>query len=390
MKKSLIALAVMAAAGAASAQSSVTLFGIVDATIAYGKGSDGAASKTQLTNSGYNSSRIGFRGTEDLGGGLAASFWLEGSLGNDDGTAGQRIPVGNQNGLQAPNDGAGLVFNRRSTVSLSGNWGEIRMGRDYTPTFWNLTIFDPFGTNGTGTTLTLVAPAGGLGVAANALVPVGTRGVIVRASNDIGYFLPANLGGIYGQINYWMGENLRNANVSGVSSKNDGTGGGVRVGYGAGPFNVAAAWAKTKYDVTAVNGVFGGPTGDFTTWNIGGQWDFGMAKVMGHYTADKRGNSAFNGDTDGKGWLLGALVPVGAGEIRAAFSEYKIELASGAEPKAQQLALGYVHNLSKRTALYTTVARVKNEGGSAFALNGAQAVVNNNSTGFDLGIRHSF
>ena len=386
MKKSLIALAVMAAAGAASAQSSVTVFGIVDATIAYGKGTDGASSKTQLTNSGYNSSRIGFRGTEDLGGGLAASFWLEGSLGNDDGTAGQRIPVGNQNGLQAPNDGAGLVFNRRSTVSLSGNWGEVRMGRDYTPTFWNLTIFDPFGTNGTGTTLTLVAPAGGLGTAANALVPVGTRGVIVRASNDIGYFLPANLGGIYGQVNYWMGENVQNN----AANEKDGTGWGGRIGYGAGPFNVAISYAKTRYDATPVNGAAGGPSGDFTTWNIGGQWDFGMAKLMGHYSAENRDTSATSAEVDGKGWLIGALVPVGAGEIRVAYSTYKIELVGGAEPEAKQLALGYVHNLSKRTALYTTIARVKNEGGSAFALNGSSAVANNTSTGFDLGIRHSF
>ncbi|GAB3771782.1 porin [Ramlibacter monticola] len=386
MKKSLIALAVMAAAGAASAQSSVTLFGIVDATIAYGKGTDGASSKTQLTNSGYNSSRIGFRGTEDLGGGLAASFWLEGSLGNDDGTAGQRIPVGNQNGLQAPNDGAGLVFNRRSTVSLSGNWGEVRLGRDYTPTFWNLTIFDPFGTNGVGTTLTLVAPAGGLGTAANALVPVGTRGVIVRASNDIGYFLPANLGGIYGQVNYWMGENVQNN----AANEKDGTGWGGRIGYGAGPFNVAISYAKTRYDATPVNGAAGGPSGDFTTWNIGGQWDFGMAKLMGHYSQENRDTSATSAEVDGKGWLIGALVPVGAGEIRIAYSTYKIELAGGAEPEAKQLALGYVHNLSKRTAIYTTVARVKNEGGSAFALNGSSAVANNNSTGFDLGIRHSF
>ncbi|GAB3771785.1 porin [Ramlibacter monticola] len=386
MKKSLIALAVMAAAGAASAQSSVTVFGIVDATIAYGKGTDGASSKTQLTNSGYNSSRLGFRGTEDLGGGLAASFWLEGSLGNDDGTAGQRIPVGNQNGLQAPNDGAGLVFNRRSTVSLSGNWGEVRLGRDYTPTFWNLTIFDPFGTNGVGTTLTLVAPAGGLGVAANALVPVGTRGVIVRASNDIGYFLPANLGGIYGQINYWMGENVQNN----AANEKDGSGWGGRIGYGAGPFNVAAAYAQTKYDATPVNGAAGGPSGDFTTWNIGGQWDFGMAKLMGHYSAEKRDASVTSAEAKGKGWLIGALVPVGAGEIRASYSTYKIELVGGAEPEAKQFALGYVHNLSKRTALYTTIARAKNEGGAAFALNGSTAVVNNTSTGFDLGIRHSF
>ena len=84
MKKSLIALAVLAAAGTASAQSSVTLFGIVDVTLAYGKGE--VADRTSLTNNGYNSSRLGFRGTEDLGGGMSASFWLEAGLNPDDGT----------------------------------------------------------------------------------------------------------------------------------------------------------------------------------------------------------------------------------------------------------------------------------------------------------------
>src|SRR3954469_341614 len=142
MKKSLIALAALAAAGAASAQSSVTLFGIVDVNYAHysvegGTTTAGVATGSQhvnvLTNSGYNSARLGFRGTEDLGGGLSASFWLEGALSPDDGNA------------------AGLQFRRRSTVSLAGNWGEIRLGRDYVPTFWNLTVFDPFGTNGVGT-----------------------------------------------------------------------------------------------------------------------------------------------------------------------------------------------------------------------------------------------
>ena len=83
MKKSLIALAVLAAAGAASAQSSVTLFGVVDATLAYGKGE--VSDRTSLTNSGYNSSRLGFRGTEDLGGGMSACFWLEAGVDNDNG-----------------------------------------------------------------------------------------------------------------------------------------------------------------------------------------------------------------------------------------------------------------------------------------------------------------
>jgi predicted porin len=374
MKKSLIALAVMAAAGAASAQSSVTLFGIVDATIAYGRANGtGNDSRTQVTNSGYNSSRLGFRGTEDLGGGMSASFWLEGSLGNDDGTAGQRIPQTNRTSVHA-NDGAGLVFNRRSTVSLAGTWGELRIGRDYTPNFWNLTIFDPFGTNGVGTTLTLVGPAGGLGVGgANTFANVGTRGVIVRASNDVGYFLPPNLGGIYGQINVWTGDD---AAPAAGEAQSDGNGGGLRLGFGSGPFNVAASWARTKFFA-----------GDYTTWNIGGQWDFGMAKVMAHYTRDERDAVA---EVDGNGFLVGALVPVGAGEIRVSYSQYEIDFL-GSEPRARQLALGYVHNLSKRTAVYTTVAHVRNRDGAAVTLNGAfMGAGGRNSTGFDLGIRHSF
>ena len=384
MKKSLIALAVLAAAGAASAQSSVTLFGIVDATLAHGRANGvGNANKTALTNSGYNSSRLGFRGTEDLGGGMSASFWLEGSLGNDDGTTGQRIPQGNQAAISQPADGAGLVFNRRSTVSLAGSWGEVRLGRDYTPTFWNLTVFDPFGTNGVGTTMTLNGSATGLAspAASGTFVPNGSRNVIVRASNDIGYFLPANLGGIYGQVNYWLGENVQN----GAVTEDDGSGFGLRVGYGSGPFNVAIAYAKTNYGITAP-----GVGGDYKTWNVGGQWDFGVAKVMAQYVRDKKDSTT---EIDGRGWLIGALVPVGAGEIRASYSAYKIDFGAGADPRANQLALGYVHNLSKRTALYATVAHVRNKDGASMTLNGATVAagaVNFRSTGYDLGIRHSF
>ncbi len=110
-----------------------------------------------------------------------------------------------------------------------------------------------------------------------------------------------------------------------------------------------------------------------------------MAKLMGEYSRDKRESIV---SLTGKGWLLGALVPVGAGEIRLAASTYKFD--SAGTPKANKLALGYVHNLSKRTAVYTTVARVKNSGGSTQALNGAVTGANTSSTGFDLGVRHSF
>jgi predicted porin len=344
MKKSLIALAVMAFAGAASAQSSVTLFGIVDAAVSHYR-VDNGAHFTGLTNSGYNSSRLGFRGTEDLGGGMSASFWLEGSLSNDDGTPG------------------GFMFQRRSTVSLASGWGELRLGRDYTPTFWNLTVFDPFGTNGVGTNITLTAK-GATGVDPKS----------VRSSNMVGYFLPPNLGGFYGQINYAWDE---------ISGGNDaGRYIGARVGYGSGPWNVALAYGRTDGTDPAS---LAGP--DVRAWNIGGSWDFGMAKAMAMYDNSRYDAGAF-GVASLKSWLVGALVPVGAGEIRVAYSRAKFE-----DERASKLALGYVHNLSKRTALYATYARISNSDGLALTVGsggGLVGIAGENSSGFDIGIRHSF
>ena len=84
---------------------------------------------------------------------MSASFWLEAGLTNDDG---QGAATSTNNQARRQRSGVagrqGLTFNRRSTVSLAGGWGELRLGRDYTPQFWNLTVFDPFGTNGVGTT----------------------------------------------------------------------------------------------------------------------------------------------------------------------------------------------------------------------------------------------
>ena len=358
MKKSLIALAVLATAGVASAQSSVTLFGIVDATLAVGNGSGvGSSDKTQLTNSGYNGSRLGFRGTEDLGGGMSASFWLEAGVTNDDGR-GAGTNTNNQatgGAVAGIGGGQGLTFNRRSTVSLAGGFGEIRLGRDYTPQFWNLTVFDPFVTNGVGTTQTLKSSLGGP--------------VTVRASNSMGYFLP-KMGGFYGQIQYYLGEN----NQTGAATEDDGKGAGLRFGYAAGPVNVALALSSTNY-----------ATGDVKTTNLGGQYDFGVAKVMAHYNRDRVSSAVAVTQT---GYLIGGLIPMGAGEIRLAYSRSKNNAAVSA--RTNKYAIGYVHNLSKRTALYTTFARTSNSGGAAQALNGAVTAANDKSTGYDFGIRHSF
>jgi predicted porin len=385
MKKSLIALAVLAAAGAASAQSSVTLFGIVDATIQR-VDNKGGGSVTRLHNSGESSSRLGFRGTEDLGGGMSGSFWLEAGLNNDDGT-GQTLSTNNQfagvsgtalvaGGGEAgrntrASNGTGLVFNRRSTVSLAGGFGEIRLGRDYTPQFWNLTVFDPYGTVGVGTNQLL-----------NSII---TGPTAVRASNSVGYFLPGNLGGFYGQAQIYRGENS-----STVANAGDGNGAGVRFGYSAGPVNVALATGRTKYALVAAPGA-GQPTGTTRQSNLGASWNFGVATVMGQIARDSA--NALTGNVKGRGYLAAVTVPVGPGLIKASVSNYVTDVPTGTDPRARKYALGYVHNLSKRTAVYTTFARVKNNAtSSASVFTGAAAggTAGSSSTGYDLGIRHSF
>jgi predicted porin len=385
MKKTLIALAVLAAAGAASAQSSVTLFGIVDATVQRIDNSGGSA-VTRLHNSGESSSRLGFRGTEDLGGGMSAQFWLEAGVNNDDGT-GQASSANNQ-GIGAFNSttGAnvavrsgtqGLTFNRRSTVALAGGFGEIRLGRDYTPQFSNQTVFDPFGTVGVGTNQLLNgvgnAQAGGI-----------VSPTAVRASNSIGYFLPSNLGGFYGALQYYRGENLSTAANSG-----DGNGYGFRFGYAAGPVNVALASARTTYARTAI--AAGLPSGDVRQTNLAGSWNFGVATLIGELTRDSMESTV--GRTQGRGWMVATTVPVGAGLIKGSVAQYTTDIvAAGPDWRARKFAIGYVHNLSKRTAVYTTYARVNNSNGSAMTvLAGAgNPVVNGSSTGYDLGVRHSF
>ena len=229
-------------------------------------------------------------------------------------------------------------------------------------------MFDPFGTNGVGQTVTTVATT--IAGVISGTIPTDTVGT--RASNSIGYFLPGNLGGFYGQAMYYMGEN-----ASDTATEDDGTGAGVRLGWASGPFNVAAAYSVTQF-----------AAGDVTTANVGGQWDFGFAKLMGHYNQVEFDASAF-GTPEGKGWLVGGLIPVGAGEIRLAYSTLELETSLGS-PEVEKASIGYVHNLSKRTAVYTTYAFVKNKGGANLQLNGAVGAANDDSHGFDIGIRHSF
>lgn len=346
MKKSLLALAALTAfTGVASAQSSVTLFGIVDVSVRNVKESSGSL-KT-LSTDGMGSSRLGFRGVEDIGGGLRAGFWLEGSLQADTGNA------------------AGQNWQRRSTVSLMGGFGEIRLGRDYTPTFWNHTVFDPFGTNGVGSSVNVFDTSGSGAT------------TTVRANNTVGYFLPGGMGGFYGQVQLAAGEQV-------TGNKHM----GFRFGYAAGPLNVAFAYGKTS-------STEGPPAVDWTRFNLAGSYNMGFMTAMFQYIKSDTSGGAADG-RELNNILLGANVPMGAGVFKVSYVKADGDGKTAAEKArdATQFALGYQYSLSKRTALYGHYAKVSNKSGANFTASGSGPAaahgLGKGSTGYEFGINHSF
>jgi predicted porin len=343
MKKSLLALAALTAfAGVASAQSSVTLFGVIDANVRNVKTS--AGSLKTLSTDGMGSSRLGLRGVEDIGGGLRAGFWLEGSVNVDVGGGAKTAAT------QVGSGANGQDWQRRATVSLMGGFGEIRLGRDYTPDFWNHTIFDPFGTNGVGSSVNTFGSTTG-------------ATTVVRANNSLGYFLPGGLGGLYGQVMIAAGEGTdANKHL------------GFRFGYAAGPLNVAFSYGTTD---TAVK---------WKRTNIGGSYNMGFMRAMLQYNIS-------NGGATGKitHLLVGGVVPLGTNALKFSYVRSDGSGAIAARD-ATQIALGYQHNLSKRTAVYGNFARIGNKGtanyrasGTALANAAGQA-----STGYEFGVNHSF
>lgn len=344
MKKSLFVLAVATlAAGTAAAQSSVTLFGIVDASARWVKNGS-AGSQKQLASGGLNTSRFGFRGVEDLGSGLRAAFHLEAGFNTDTGTTDAKF------------------FGRRSTVSLLGSFGEVRLGRDYNPTALN-TFSEPFGAVGVGTVGNFTyGPTSALGSGAT---------TTLRNDNSIGYFLPDKLGGIYGSAMVAAGEGVPGNKYL-----------GGRVGFAAGPYDVAVGYGKTETATST----------DYDQYNAKALYDFGLAKLNFLYDVKKFGVLSQ------KLIMLGVTAPVGSGEVRAA---YAVNNRSGGvagsgfanADDSKLMAIGYYYNLSKRTALYTTAARITNKGaarGSVSFSPPAGMLGGQTSSGVEFGVSHRF
>ncbi|GGH60195.1 porin [Comamonas phosphati] len=309
----------------------------------YGGAPSGSVTQSRwaLSPSGNLASRIGVRATEDLGGGLSAGMWLEAPVTNDTG-------------------GGPLNFGRRSTVSLSGRLGELRLGRDHTPSFLNDWAFDPFTSNGVG--LNLIAVVNSNLAISRALATQSTGSLTdrllggglsagtdnyLRASNTIGYHLPAGLGGVYGQAMYAFPEN----------STQRGRYAGARLGWAGGPTDVALGYGESTLGNSGVSAE------KIKSLNLGGSYDFGPAKVLAEWSNvrnERRDATTLAAVNDRyQGFLAGITIPVGVHMVRASYSRVQFRSGQGAgDSSVNRLALGYVHNLSKRTALYTTISRI--------------------------------
>jgi predicted porin len=342
MNKFVILAALASLSAAASAQSSVTLYGVVDLGVRYVKNGD--LSAKSLSSNGNNTSRLGVKGFEDLGDGLKAGFQLESGLTPDTG---------------AQSDAA-RFWNRRSTVSLLGSVGELRLGRDYTLTYLGFEDYDVWSDIGVSSVAKFDSS---LGTA---------RDTGVRADNKIVYFTPTVLGGLYGRVETAAGEGT-------VGKKYV----AARTGFAAGPLDISATYGETT--VAPVSG-----KDKFKTFDLGAAYDFGPAKLSGYFTESRFAALKV------ANYYLGAQAPVGRGLVRASYlhSNLSGRTAAGVDTNANdasQIALGYLYNLSRRTAIYSALARVSNKGASAVAVDKNPTLLpGKTSSGVEAGIRHFF
>ena len=305
MKKTLIALATLAAAtGTAFAQSTVTIYGKLDQGFSRGIGAD----KFELKQA--SGSRIGFRGTEDLGGGLKANFQIEHRF--------------------TPNDGAAAApfWAGRSIVGISGGFGQIDLGRDYTAAFWTSLAGDVFGWDG---------------VASNATATRAGGATAIRFANGITYTSPS-FGGLTLRANATVKE--------GAETKN---GTSFQIGYANGPLSATLASEKTAADLKYTG--------------IGAAYDMGVARVNALIA-----KSETAAGEEGESMVLGLTVPMGAVTLKASYATLEV----GNVKTVQQLGLGARYALSKRTDLYTSYA------------NNSKAAAGTKKNGMEFGVQHNF
>ncbi|MRV72619.1 porin [Duganella sp. FT92W] len=331
MNKSLIAATLAAVFPfAALAQSNVAIYGVVDAGLVRETGGP-AGNVTNLSSGMASGSRIGFKGKEDLGGGLAATFLLENGFNADTGAAGQ----------------GGLLFGRQVFVGLQGGFGAVTLGRQYTPYYKALRdVGDPFGA------VSLAGRAGNL-MATN-----------TRTDNLVEYVTPS-LAGFTADVAYGAGE------TAGNSAKNRTLNGALA--YAQGPLNVQLAYHRL--DNAAA-------TDRTRNTLLAASYNFGPVTAQGGVAVNRGAGTASSRDM-----VLGVTVPLHTGKLLASHVRHDDRTIAGKD--ASQWGIGYNYPLSKRTDIYSAYARIHNHKGSGFTVGNATDK-GSGDTAFDLGLRHTF
>ncbi|USX28855.1 porin [Oxalobacteraceae bacterium OTU3CINTB1] len=354
MKKTMLALMLGASAATAVAQSNVTVYGIVDMALV--RESGGIATTTKLTSGVEAGSRLGFKGTEDLGGGMSAVFLLENGFQSDTGAMGQ----------------GGLLFGRQAYVGLQTRSGTITLGRQYTPQYLAVATVDPFGSGTAGDTKNLMASTGNSAS---------------RMDNAIKYVSPA-FGGVTVELVYGAGE------VSGDSAAGRQLGGSLI--YNRGAFTMRLATHHRDNDTATLKN-----TSAANNTVLTALYDAGFMKLHGAYGIDKGLNSALprnlanpfgyavapTPSTDSDVMLLGVTVPRGSGVWLASYIRKNDK--TNFNQDAQQFAGGYRYYLSKRTDLYGVYAYIRNKNGAGYTV-GSAIEGGTGNRGVNLGIRHVF
>jgi predicted porin len=363
MKKSLIALAVLAASGAAMAQSSVTLYGLIDTfatDVKFDKGTGvkapsasvaaGLAGTTQnlLQSGGVNGSRWGLKGSEDLGGGLKANFDLQQGFSVDTGAAGN--PVG---------------FNRASWVGFSGDFGAVKLGRIPTAFYDAEGGFD--GTFNSA----LSAGAVAFRTASGSDTSFEKSNYGSRFDNSVRYETP-NLSGFTGVVQYGLTENKALATSTAVAH-DAGANFSLSASYAGGPVAAVFAYQSEKADSTQVAK---------TNTRLGASYDFVAAKLKASY--GQGGNVGAVQDAKVTEFQIGVDVPLSAALTLSgnfATSKDNATLDAG-EGKRTAFGIGAAYTLSKRTYVYGGYVNGKKTGiGST-----SDATV----SAFAVGVQHRF
>jgi predicted porin len=353
MKKTAAAGLALAASTLTLAQSSVTLYGTVDLYMAYAK--SGMTSSKRLEDGGQTASRLGFRGTEDLGGGLSAHFTLESGFAPDTGNG--TLP------------GPAMSFSRQSFVGLSGPWGQIDAGRMYTPMFYTLFKADPYGVNSVFSPINLVAATD----AQPGLTPFAAR-----ASNMVRYRTPAS-SDFFADIAYAPGE-------SSAPSRQSGNFYGGSAGWSRKPYYIAYAFQRARSGSAAAPVAQPATT---TYQALSGAYelpDIGL-QLYANYVRN-----------------TSSLPRVPAARLASLGITYNVTPVSNLMFEAMQRkvddtersqlgwTLGYDHYLSKRTVLYARWLRLLNRHGASATL-ATIPVAPDSGNGVRViatGIRHNF